>query len=115
MRPALPSGAFVLIDGENNATVPFNEWESWVDGQMGALAIGATGQEPLPSGAIIVNGIATQPYGRWLGWINRSVAGYGSPSKRPPLPPSNLAMVGVDRKGTIPFLTWLQYVDQLLG
>jgi hypothetical protein len=114
MRPALPI-QFVLIDGEANATIPFNQWESWVDGQVITLAIGASGRVGVPPGAIIVGGRATQPYGLWLGWIDRSVAGYGTPTKRPPLPPSNLALVGVDRKATIPFAVWLQYVDGLLG
>lgn len=113
-RAALPL-PFVLVDLVNNATVPFNEWESWADGQVIALGISATARAPLPPGAIIIGGRATLPYGLWLGWIDRSVAGFGAPAKRPPLPPSNLALVGVDRKATIPFATWLQYVDGLLG
>jgi hypothetical protein len=115
MRPALPSGQFVLVDGEASATVPFNQWCSWVDGRVIALAIGATGREPLTPGVIIEAGRPADPYGKWLRWIDRSVAGYGSPSKRPPLPPSNFPLIGVDRKATIPFGTWLLYVDGLLG
>lgn len=114
-RPALPSGAFVLVDAEANATVPFNEWGSWVDGQVIALGIGASGRAGLPPGVIIVGGRAALPYGLWLGWIDRSLATYGAPPKRPPLPPSNLALIGSDRKATIPFAAWLQYVDKLLG
>jgi hypothetical protein len=115
MRPALPSGVGVLIDAEANATVPFNQWESWVDSQVVSLGIGADGRAGLPPGAIIVGGRAVDPYSKWLGWIDRSLSSYGTPPKRAPLPPSNLAIVGPDRKATIPFAIWLQYVDGLLG
>jgi hypothetical protein len=114
-RPALPSSAFPIIDTENNATVSFNEWEGFVDGQVVSLGIGATGREPLPPGVIIMAAKPVIPYAKWLLWINRSVATFGTPTRRPPLPTSNVQLVGVDRKATIPFQTWLQYIDKLLG
>lgn len=114
-RPGLPNGLFVLVDGENNAVVPFNEWESWVDGQVVALGIGSGAREPLPPGAIVLAARPTLPYAKWLRWVDRSVAGFGSPTKRPPLPPSNFPVIGVDRKATIPFFVWLGYVDRLLS
>lgn len=114
-RPGLPSAGFVLVDAENNATIAFNEWESWVDGRVIGLGIGVGAREPLPPGAIVLGGRPVVPYAKWLAWVNRSVAGFGTPAKRPPLPPSNFALVGVDRKATIPFFVWLQYVDRLLS
>jgi hypothetical protein len=114
-RPALPSAAFPIIDAENNATVSFNEWEGFVDGQVIALGISTGRREPLPPGAIIMAAKPVTPYARWLGWVNRSAATFGTPTQRPPLPPSNVQLVGVDRKATIPFQTWLQYIDKLLG
>lgn len=114
-RPALPSAQFVLIDTENNATVSFNIWEGWVDGRIVALGLGATNHPPLPPGAIIVDRRPSIPYAAWLAWVNRSVATFGTPTKRPPLPPSNFPLVGVDKKATIPFFVWLSYVDRLLS
>lgn len=113
-RPALPSAGFPLIDTENNASVSFNEWEGWVDGQVVVLGIGATGREPLPPGAIIMAAKPVIPYAKWLLWVDRSAATFGTPPKRPPLFISS-ALVGVDRKATIPFQTWLQYIDKLLS
>ncbi len=115
MRPALPPSVFPLLDMENNATVAFNEWESWVDGRVISLAIGVGRREPLPPGAIIMAAKPVVPYAKWLGWIDRSAATFGTPPKRPPLPPSNFALIGIDRKATIPFQTWLLYIDKLLA
>lgn len=114
-RPALPTSVFPIIDLENNATVSFNEWEGFIDGQVMTLAIGAGKRAPLPPGVIIMAARPTLPWAQWLDWINRSAATFGTPTKRPPLPPSNFALVGIDRKATIPFQTWLQYIDKLLG
>lgn len=113
-KPSLPTMGDVLTDVENNATVSFNMWEGWADGRVETLAIGVGRRAPLPPGAIIMAARATLPYALWLGWIDRSAASFGSLAKRPPLPPSNFALVGVDRKATIPFFSWLRYVDQLL-
>lgn len=115
MRPALPTALFVLTDDENNATVSFNIWEQWVDGRVVTLALGSSSHPPLPPGPIIVARQPTIPYAAWLAWVDRSVRSYGTVSLRPPLPPSNLALVGADRKTTIPFFTWLRYVDKLLS
>jgi len=115
MRPALPSGQFALVDAEFNATVPFNEWESFIDGQIVSLAIGVGRRYPLPPGAIVVGGRATVPYGQWLRYVNQSLSTFGSPTKRAPLPPSNVQLMGADRKATVPFLMWLTYIDKLLG
>src|ERR1700676_5357313 len=114
-RPSLPTLGDVLIDAENNATVPFNQWEGWVDGRVVALAIGVGQREPLPPGAIIMAAKPVVPFAKWLQYINRSAATFGTPTKRPPLPPSNFALVGIDRKSTIPFWTWLSYVGVLLN
>lgn len=114
-HPGLPSPAFVIVDAENNATVSFNMWEQWADGRVVALGIGAVGRAPLPPGAIVLGGRPTLPYAQWVGWIARSVATFGTPAQRPPLPPSNFPIVGVDRKATIPFFNWLRYVDGLLS
>lgn len=115
MRPSLPLAIFTLTDGENNATVAFNEWEQWADAKIVALAIGVGKRAPLPPDAIIIARRATIPYAAWLQWVDRSVRTYGTPPQRPPLPPSNLALVGVDRKCTIPFFSWLRYVDRVLN
>jgi hypothetical protein len=114
-HPSLPTLGDVLIEAENNATVPFNEWEGWADGRVITLGIGVGTREPLPPGAIIVGSRPVVPYAKWLLWMNRSVATYGAPPKRPPLPPSNFPLIGVDRKATIPFFTWLKYVDGVLS
>lgn len=115
VRPSLPTGLFVLIDDENNATVSFNIWEQWADGRVVALGLGVTNHPPLPPGAIIVGQRATVPYAAWLGWVDRSVRGFGAPSQRASLPPFGLPLVGADKKATIPFYNWLRYVDGLLG
>jgi hypothetical protein len=114
-HPSLPTPGDVLVDEENNATVPFNEWEGWVDGRVVALAIGIGRRAPLPPGAIILARRPTLPYAMWLDWVNRSILGFGAVPLRPPLPPSNFSIVGVDRKATIPFFVWLMYVDRLLS
>ena len=115
MRPSLPNAIFTLTDDENNATIAFNEWEQWVDARVVALGLSSGKRAVLPPGAIVVARRATIPYAGWLQWVDRSVRGFGAPTQRPPLPPSNLALVGVDKKCTIPFFSWLRYVDQLLG
>lgn len=114
-RPALPTSVFVLVDAENNATVSFNEWEGWVDGQVETLAIGVGKRAVLPPGVIMLAARATLPYAQWLGYVDRSAATFGTPTKRAPLPPSNLPLIGVDRKATLSFFMWLTYVDGLLG
>lgn len=114
-RPALPSAAFPIIDAENNATVSFNEWEGFIDGQVMTLAIGIGKRAVLPPGVIIMAARPTLPWAQWLGWVDRSAKTFGTPTKRPPLPPLNIQFVGVDRKATIPFFTWLTYIDKLLG
>lgn len=114
-RPSLPTMNDVLIDSENNATISFNQWEGWVDGRVMTLNIGVGKRAPLPPGAIMLAARATLPYAQWLGWIDKSAATYGTPNRRAPLPPSNFALIGVDRKSTIPFFTWLKYVDSLLA
>lgn len=114
-RPALPTALFTLVDADNNATVSFNEWEGWVDGQVETLAIGVGKRAPLPPGVIMLAARATLPYAQWLQYINRSAATYGTPTKRPPLPDGSMVLIGVDNKTTIPFFTWLKYVDQLLA
>lgn len=115
MRPSLPNASFVLVDAENNATIPFNEWEQWVDGKIITLAIGVGRRAPVPPGTIILAARPTLPYAQWLGYVDKSAATFGTPPKRPPLPPSNFALIGVDRKATIPFQTWLLYVDRLFS
>jgi hypothetical protein len=115
MRPSLPTLGDVLADQENNATIPFNAWESWVDGLVVSLGIGVGAREPLPPNAIVIDGRPNVAYSKWLLWVNRSVATYGTPAKRPPLPPANFTILGSDRKATIPFFVWLQYVDRLLA
>lgn len=114
-RAGLPQFGDVLVDAQGNATVSFNEWESWVDGLVISLGISVGMREPLPQNTIVEGGRPVVPYARWLGWVNNSVATFGSPPKRPPLPPSNFPIVGVDKKATIPFYIWLQYVDGLLA
>ena len=114
-RPSPPLASDTLVDQENNATVPFNAWEQFIDGRVASLSIGVGAREPLPPGAIVVNGVPAVAYAKWLTYINRSVATFGSPSQRPPLPPSNFPVLGVDRKPTIPFYSWIRYVDQLLA
>ena len=115
VRAGLPRFGDVIIDPQGNATIPFNEWCSWVDDRVMALAIGAGLREPLPQDVIVEGGRPVFAFSKWLGWVNRSAAGYGAPPKRPPLPPSNFAIVGVDQKPVIPFYIWLQYVDVLLA
>lgn len=114
-RPSLPTMSDVLTDTENNATVSFNIWEQWADGLVISLGLSVGAREPLPPGAIIVGGRPTVAYAKWLVWVNKSVSTFGTPTQRPPLPPSNFALIGVDRKATIPFFSWLRYVDQLLA
>lgn len=114
-RPALLSAVFPLIDVENNATISFNQWEGFIDDQVVTLAIGVGKRAPLPPGAIIIAARPTLPWAQWLGYVDRSAATFGTPTKRPPLPPSNVQFIGVDRKATIPFFMWLQYIDKLLG
>lgn len=114
-RPALPVAGNALVDPEGQATVPFNSWEQWIDGLVISLSIGVGAREPLPPGVIIVSGRPVVAYAKWLAWVNRSAATYGTPSQRASLPPSNFPILGVDRKPTIPFFSWLRYVDRLLG
>lgn len=114
-KPSLPTMLFVVTDDENNATVSFNIWEQWADARVVTLGLGTSQHPPLPPGSIIVGQRATISYAAWLQWVDRAVKAFGTPGLRPPLPPPGLALVGADKKTTIPFFSWLRYVDGLLS
>ena len=93
--------------------------QGWVDDQIVALAIRRRQARAVASWfAIMLAARATLPYRSMarIGSINRPPT-YGSLSpKRPPLPPANFrACSAWIKKATIPFFTWLKYVDRLLA
>lgn len=97
-----------ILDGENSATVQFNEWLQGVDDAV----TGVGRREPLPPGGILLARRPTIPFAKWLLWVDRSVLPLGG--QRQSLPASNFALVGLDLKPTIPFFSWCRYVDKTL-